>query len=417
MNRRKPIVVFLALGGFVVLLLCLLPFALGHFGTFQPQAQAVLDEKQPESPQIAKARPSLILFDVAAWYNLRHEQPDTHGVLIESEDGAKVYASHNPNVTFNPASLIKLSTTLDALKNLGAEYRFQTRVFTEGSVDKSGTLQGSLYVNGSDPTFGDAAANMISSELRKRGIKRIAKTVSVSPDFCFNFTDVPEEAANRLIKVLKIGNPKPEVSEQTQGENILTVNSNPLKDILLYMNAHSSNFIAERLGGLMGGPEGVQKFLVEQVGLPPDQVTIERTSGREHNRMTPRGLLAVIRGLMNETKRQGLQPSDVMAVASDDSGTLRRRLAGTGLEGSVVAKTGTLTHEVDGGMASLAGIVYTKDAGPVLFAILDQGNRIAENRQLEDQLLTEVVRKSAIPEVVGSPTKRQMLPATNLSLQ
>jgi len=106
-----------------------------------------------------------------------------------------------------------------------------------------------------------------------------------------------------------------------------------------------------------------------------------------------------------------------MAVASDDSGTLRRRLAGTGLEGSVVAKTGTLTHEVDGGMASLAGIVYTKDAGPVLFAILDQGNRIAENRQLEDQLLTEVVRKSAIPEVVGSPTKRQMLPATNLSLQ
>lgn len=390
----------------------------GRFGAFGPQAKSTQQEDKPaESPNSTPARPSQIIFDVAAWYNSRNEQPDTHGVLIESEDGSTIYASHNPNVTFNPASLIKLSTTLASLKNLGAEYRFQTHVLMDGYVDKSGTLQGSLNVQGSDPTFGDAGANMIAIELKKHGIKKVSKTVSVTPDFCFNFTDVPEEAADRLIKVLKIGNPKPVVSETSTGENLLTVNSNPLKDILLYMNAHSSNFIAERLGAMIGGPEGLQKFLVDQVGLPSDQVTIARTSGREHNRMTPRGLLAVIRGLMDEAKKQGLQPSDVMAVASDDSGTLRRRLAGTGLEGSVVAKTGTLTHEVDGGMASLAGIVYTKNAGPVLFAILDQGNRIAENRQLEDQLLSEVVRKSAVPEAVGTPVKRQMLPAGNLSAE
>jgi D-alanyl-D-alanine carboxypeptidase/D-alanyl-D-alanine-endopeptidase (penicillin-binding protein 4) len=130
--------------------------------------------------------------------------------------------------------------------------------------------------------------------------------------------------------------------------------------------------------------------------------------------MTPRELLIVLRALVDEAKRQGLEPSDIMPVASDDSGTLRRRLAGTGLEGAVVAKTGTLTAEVDGGMASLAGIVYTQDQGPILFAILDQGNRIWDNRQLEDQLLTEVVTANATPQVIAAPTPRRLLPGANV---
>jgi D-alanyl-D-alanine carboxypeptidase len=65
-------------------------------------------------------------------------------------------------------------------------------------------------------------------------------------------------------------------------------------------------------------------------------------------------------------------------------------------------------------MASLAGIVYTREAGPVLFAILDQGNRIAENRQMEDQLLADVIHHSATPQVVASPTPRRLLPPSNL---
>lgn len=417
LKRRNPILLILTLGIPAILGVTLLPGAFGRITGFQANLNNAFAAVQ--APAVIRAKPvkTTPLFDVGSWYSSRNEQPDTHGVLIESEDGSQLYASHNPDVTFNPASLIKLSTSLAALRTLGADYRFQTQVFADGIVDKSGTLQGTLFVSGSDPTFGDAAAVMIASELRNRGIKRIAKSVSVSSNFCFNFSDRPDESASRLIAVLKVGSPKPEVSDQQSGEKILTVSSNPLRDVLLYMNAHSSNFIAERVGQLIGGPEGLQQFLVEQLKLPPDQVTIARTSGREHNRMTPRGLLAVLRGILDETKKQGLQASDILAVASDDSGTLRRRMAGTGLEGAVVAKTGTLTHEVDGGMASLAGIVYTKDAGPVVFALLDQGNRIAENRQLEDQLLADVVRSSATPALIASPTPRRLLPPSNVSVQ
>ncbi|MEJ7709915.1 MAG: D-alanyl-D-alanine carboxypeptidase [Pyrinomonadaceae bacterium] len=75
-----------------------------------------------------------------------------------------------------------------------------------------------------------------------------------------------------------------------------------------------------------------------------------------------------------------MKPEDLMPVAKADWGTLHHRLAGTGLENAVVGKTGTLTT-IDGGMACLAGYVYTKDSGTIVFAILDHGNNVWSNRQ------------------------------------
>jgi D-alanyl-D-alanine carboxypeptidase/D-alanyl-D-alanine-endopeptidase (penicillin-binding protein 4) len=184
--------------------------------------------------------------------------------------------------------------------------------------------------------------------------------------------------------------------------------------MLLYMNARSSNFMADKIAALFGGAQAVERFLVDELKLPAGQVTIATPSGREHNRMTPRDLLTVIRALVEEAKRHGLEPADIMPVAADDAGTLRRRFEGTALEGAVIGKTGTLTAEVDGGMASLAGLVYTHDAGPVAFVILDQGNRIAENRELEDQLLTEVMSTHSVPQPIAGPTPRRLLPSTNI---
>ena len=192
--------------------------------------------------------------------------------------------------------------------------------------------------------------------------------------------------------------------------------SYPLSDILLYMNAHSSNFVAERLGALVGGPEGVRAFLVGELKLPPEQVTLSTTSGLEVNRLTPRGLLAIIRALDEETRRQGLNLVDIMAVASDDYGTLRRRLVGTPLEGAVVAKTGTLVHD-DGGMASLGGIVYTQRYGKVCFVMLNQGSSVAESRAMTDQLLSEIILSQDAPAPIPKPDKpRHMLESSDLEI-
>jgi D-alanyl-D-alanine carboxypeptidase/D-alanyl-D-alanine-endopeptidase (penicillin-binding protein 4) len=417
LNPRQPIIVMLIVGSILVCVLSLLPYSLARNPLAQlksalaPGTGAAVEAEAPK--RAASAEP---LFDVASWYAERGEQPETHGVLIESLAGDRTFASHNVDEAFNPASLIKLATSLVALKKLGADYRFQIRVYADGEVDRTGTLRGHLYVSGSDPTFGDIGAHLIAKELQSRGIKRVSEAIVVSPDFCFNFSESAEDSAARLSKALDLGSPQPSIAEGTAGRLLFSFNSYALRDVLLYMNARSSNFVAERIGALVGGPAGVQQFLTEQLQLPAGEVTIERVSGREHNRMTARGVVTVIRALVEETGRQGLEPTDIMPVASDDAGTLRRRLAGTGLEGAVVGKTGTLTSEVDGGMSSLAGLVYTQDAGIILFAILDQGNRIGDHRQMEDQLLADAIKSQATPRAVAGPTPRQLLPAANLKI-
>jgi D-alanyl-D-alanine carboxypeptidase/D-alanyl-D-alanine-endopeptidase (penicillin-binding protein 4) len=407
----------LIIGISIILVLSVIPYSLAR--NTITQLKDALTHEQTSAPVAAntpKPTPSEPHFDVATWYVERGEQPETHGVLIENLAGDHLFASHNVDVTFNPASLIKLATSLVALKKLGADYRFQIHVYADGEIDQKGTLQGRLYVSGSDPTFGDIGAALISKELQSRGIRRVSGELLVAPDFCFNFSESAEDSAARLARALKLDEKKIAVSDQTAGRLLFNFQSYALRDLLLYMNARSSNFVAERIGALVGGPAGVQLYLTEQLGLPAGEVSIARVSGREHNRMTARGLVAVLRALVEETHRQGLEPTDIMPVASDDAGTLRRRLAGTGLEGAVVGKTGTLTSEVDGGMSSLGGLVYTEDAGLILFAILDQGNRIGDHRQMEDQLLADAIRSQAIPRPIAGPTPRQLLPTSNLKI-
>jgi serine-type D-Ala-D-Ala carboxypeptidase/endopeptidase (penicillin-binding protein 4) len=406
LNRRGPILWMIAVGLAVVAVLTYIPHRI-RARSAVTSAVALISEtnqQQQAARREAEARPA---FDAAAWYVAHEEAPEKHGVLIETLEGSRALASLNADVPFNPASLVKLSTSLVALRKLGKDFRFRTHVFLDEADG------GKLYVRGNDPTFGDAGAALIAKELEARGVKRLSEVV-VPPGFNFNFSDKAEESATRLAKALKLGSPKTFVDEKGGGQPLLVVSSNPLSDVLLYMNARSSNFMADKIGALIGGAQGVRQFLIDELRLSADYLTLATVSGREHNRMTARDVLAVIRALIAEAGRQGLEPADIMPVASDDAGTLRRRLAGTGLEGAVVAKTGTLTAEVDGGMTSLAGIVYTEDQGPILFAILAQGNRIWDNRQMEDQLLTEVITAHARPRVVAGPTPRRLLPAANV---
>jgi D-alanyl-D-alanine carboxypeptidase/D-alanyl-D-alanine-endopeptidase (penicillin-binding protein 4) len=356
-------------------------------------------------------------FDVVRWYTDRGDDPARHGVLVEPcSGGGAALAVDNPDVGFNPASLVKLSTSLTALSKLGKDYRFETKIYLDGTVDKTGTLHGRLVVSGFDPTFGDFNAALISKKLSERGVKKFSEEMVVTKDFTFNFSGKPDESADRLAKALKLTPKTYTIGDAPQGEPAFSVQSYPLNDILLYMNAHSSNFVAERLGAMLGGPEGVRAFLVNEVKLPPEQVYLSTTSGLEINRLTPRGLLAIVRALDAEAQRQGLQLADIMAVASDDYGTLRRRMVGTPLEGAVVAKTGTLVHD-DGGMASLGGVVYTHRIGKVCFVVLNQGSSVAENRQITDQLLTEIILSQDAPAPIPKPEKpRHMLESTDLEV-
>ena len=417
MNARKPIYVMMLIGAAVILALTFAPYTL-----VSRARQAVTTYIHvPVNPAPAAAIPAPTpapapAFDVAGWYSAREDDPGRHALLAQSSDGRVTLAEHNADVAYNPASLVKLTTSLVALKKLGKDFRFETKVYIDGTVDQAGVLKGRLVVAGSDPTFGDFHATLVGKKLAERGVKKFEGELAVTPGFVFNFTDKPDEAASRLAKVLKLTPKTWAVTEAPAGEPAFAVLSYPLSDILLYMIAHSSNFVAERLGALVGGPEGIRTYLVGEVRLPPEQVQLSTASGLEVNRMTARGLVSVIRALDEEARRQGLELVDIMAVASDDYGTLRRRMVGTPLEGAVVAKTGTLVHD-DGGMASLGGVIYTQKYGKVYFAVLNQGSGVAEARQLTDQLLSEITISQDTPAPIPKPEKpRHQLESSDLEV-
>ncbi|MBV9925139.1 MAG: D-alanyl-D-alanine carboxypeptidase [Acidobacteria bacterium] len=422
MNHRKPIYAMMVIGAAVILALTFAPYAFMKDARRAAAAYIQVPLKSAAEAAPAPAAPApppapaAPAFDAAGWYTARGDDPNRHALFVQSLDGRVTLAQHNPDAALNPASLVKLTTSLTALRKLGKDFRFETKFYIEGDVDKSGVLRGRLLVAGNDPTFGDFHAALVAKKLAERGVKKFEGELAVTPDFVFNFTDKPDESAERLAKVLKV-NPKTfSVADAPAGEPTFAVLSYPLRDVLLYMNAHSSNFVAERLGALVGGPEGVRQFLIDEVKLPPEQVQLSTTSGLEVNRMTPRGLVAVIRALDGEAKRQGLELADIMAVASDDYGTLRRRMVGTPLEGAVVAKTGTLVHD-DGGMASLGGVVYTQKYGKVYFVVLNQGSSVAESRQLTDQLLSEITVSQDTPTPIPKAEKpRHQLESTDLEV-
>ena len=76
------------------------------------------------------------------------------GIEFYSLDSAKPIYTMNAEKLFVPGSTTKLLTEGTALELMGADYRFHTRVYRTGNVDRSGTLAGDLVLVASgDPNL------------------------------------------------------------------------------------------------------------------------------------------------------------------------------------------------------------------------------------------------------------------------
>ena len=65
--------------------------------------------------------------------------------FISAETGDVVYELNSPQL-FVPGSTTKLLSAGTALELLGADYRFQTKIYRTGPIQKDGTLQGDLVL-------------------------------------------------------------------------------------------------------------------------------------------------------------------------------------------------------------------------------------------------------------------------------
>src|SRR6266853_1050403 len=65
--------------------------------------------------------------------------------FISAESGDVVYELNSPQL-FVPGSTTKLLSAGTALELLGADYRFHTKIYRTGPIQKDGTLQGDLVL-------------------------------------------------------------------------------------------------------------------------------------------------------------------------------------------------------------------------------------------------------------------------------
>ena len=95
-------------------------------------------------------------------------------VRTHAHNGSGLQLRHRATESVNPASIMKLVTTLAALEILGPGHVWQTRVYTNGPI-VNGTLQGSLYLQGGgDPKLVSERLWLLLHRVRGLGIERIA---------------------------------------------------------------------------------------------------------------------------------------------------------------------------------------------------------------------------------------------------
>jgi D-alanyl-D-alanine carboxypeptidase len=167
---------------------------------------------------------------------------------------------------------------------------------------------------------------------------------------------------------------------------LLTQKSSRLVDILKVLLCYSNNFMADRIGETLGGPESVRQQLVASLQLAPEDLKIATLSGLGVNRISPRVMMKIYRALLAELKKNKLTPSAIMPVAGIDPGTLEDRFTGGAWRGSVIAKTGTLLR-TDGGASSLVGQMRAANGETLLFVIMNQRGSVSRFRENQDYLV------------------------------
>jgi len=346
--------------------------------------------------------------------------PGYSGVLIESLDGNVVLES-NAAAAFNPASNVKIATAYAVLKTFGPEFRFMTNVYTDGTLDRnSGMLHGNVYVSGKDPMFGFEHAVAVAHELNRMGVRSVTGDLIVTDNFVMNYSGSPVGSGQSLFATMDsakrsaaatrvwlnhlshagkfgqvVGVPGVAFSGSVYVQSIpstlqhlFTHESTQMREILKTTLCYSNNFLSERLGDLVGGPYAVSRLVHLNANVPPQEFSLQTSSGLGINRVTPNAMMRLLRALRTDLARYKMTYADIMPVAGIDKGTLEGRFDSDFSRGSVVGKTGTLGN-TDGGVSALAGEVNTRN-GRLLFVIFNQRGSVPRFRSFQNNFVSLV---------------------------
>jgi D-alanyl-D-alanine carboxypeptidase/D-alanyl-D-alanine-endopeptidase (penicillin-binding protein 4) len=361
----------------------------------------------------------------------------------------EVVTSQKGDEPINPASVVKVATTMWAIERLGPDFRFETRFFARGAVDSRGVLHGDLVVQGSgDPDFQAENAFLVAQALNRVGVREVRGTLVVNRSFWMgwengsngvigdqvqrsltmgsrlrqaldpqrwkgtlrtawrDFAAVRGLPANRPFRVAVSGGVAVD-GDANQGEMLVAHRSQSLATTLRRFNCYSNNDI-ERLGEVIGPPGELAEVVAARCGAPASSVQLATTSGLGTNRIAPRTIVRLLREFRASAARLGVSVADLLPASGCDPGTVTGafpHLSSGPNVGSVIAKTGTLTA-TDGGITVLAGFIGTAQ-GEFVFCVAapGAGGRLKVSRQAEERFLLSFLAEhgGAAPRSCGPP--------------
>jgi D-alanyl-D-alanine carboxypeptidase/D-alanyl-D-alanine-endopeptidase (penicillin-binding protein 4) len=168
------------------------------------------------------------------------------------------------------------------------------------------------------------------------------------------------------------------------GSVLAALESPPLEKVVAATLGPSQNWLAEQLlrtlgaeasassgalGSFAGGLDVLTSFLVDEVGVAPDDVRPRDGSGLSaYNLVTPRALVRTL--LYMNARSDGPAYRRALAEPGELDTTLEDRLAG--LEGRVFAKTGSISN-----VNSLSGFIVRTGDRDVAFSILTNATGVS----------------------------------------
>lgn len=357
-----------------------------------------------------------------------HVAPGATGAVVVDLTTGRTLFDQNPDLPLVPASNEKLAVSYAALKELGPSYRFRTDVI--GSGHQEGAVwRGNLVLKGyGDPTLTSTGLGKLAAELKAEGIREVSGRVlgdeswfdgvRTAPGWKASFyiqesaplsalmvdrdwyehhvaTQPALAAAGRFKQVLRahgivVDGPVGTGVAAHTGLSLAEVVSEPLVDVLRFMDRQSDNLTAELMlkalgaeagaGGTTAAGAAVVRRALAEAEIPLTGVRIVDGSGLSaSDRLTARALGALLVDVWHDTAiRRALWAA--LPVAGRN-GTLEDRLRKGPAHGVVRAKTGT-TDEA----SALSGYVGDRFA----FAVLQNGRPVSWTwaRKAQDRFVT-----------------------------
>lgn len=337
------------------------------------------------------------------------------GVMVYSFDEDIVLYEKNSEARFIPASSIKLFTAGAALERLGEEAFFETRVMTDGEIQKK-VLKGDCYLVGSgDPSL--TAMDLLELARKMGNIEKIEGNlvldlscfedspmgpgwmwdeepaywcVSMSPlnveHNCIGREAIlePEKFAASLFKgildrlgVMLTGELK--IGQAPEGAKVLSSHrSPPMRELIKPALKNTDNLYANCIFKKLGpswekGRQAVEEFLKERIGLNPEELVVVDGSGlSRYNLVTPKQMIQFLKKIRTNKPLQ-----DALAIGGVD-GTLCNRMKR--FQGKVKGKSGSMK-----GISSLCGYLET-DSGKELAIALFENGYVKEGREIKRKL-------------------------------